>query len=311
VSVPSTGRSERLKRPTLSRVATTRIGISGWMYPAWRGRFYPKGLVQRRELEYAASRMRSVEINGSFYSLQRPTSYQAWRDQTPEDFVFAVKGGRFITHMKKLVGVETPMANFFASGVLALGPKLGPVLWQLPPVLRFDPDRLAGFFDLLPRTTREAARLAAGHDHRLDGRAWTETDADRPIRHALEVRHPSYCDPEFVRLLRAHDIGLVVADTAGRWPDLEDVTSDFVYVRLHGAEELYVSGYTEDALDQWAAKIRRWSAGESPTGEHTVAAPMKRRPGGRDVYVYFDNDAKVHAPFDALALAERLGLRGA
>ncbi|MDQ4085355.1 MAG: DUF72 domain-containing protein [Actinomycetota bacterium] len=278
------------------------------MYPAWRGRFYPKGLVQRRELEYVASRMRSVEINGSFYSLQRPSSYQSWREQTPDGFVFAVKGGRFITHMKKLVGVETAMANFFASGVLALGPKLGPVLWQLPPVLRFDPDRLTAFFGLLPRTTGEAARLARGHDHRLDGRAWTEADADRPIRHALEVRHVSYCDAGFVELLRAHDVGLVVADTAGLWPDLEDVTSDFVYVRLHGADELYVSGYTDDALDLWAAKIRRWSAGESPTGEHTVAPPMKSLPGGRDVYVYFDNDAKVHAPFDALALAERLGV---
>jgi uncharacterized protein YecE (DUF72 family) len=288
-------------------VAQIRIGISGWMYPAWRGRFYPKGLVQRRELEYVGQRMRTVEINGSFYSLQRPTSYQAWRDRTPPDFVFAVKGGRFITHMKKLADVETPLANFFASGVLALGPKLGPVLWQLPPVLRFDPDRLAAFFDQLPRTTTQAARLAAGHDHRLDGRAWVATEADRPIRHAVEVRHASYCDESFVRLLRQHDVALVVADTAGLWPDLEDVTSDFVYVRLHGAEELYVSGYTDTALDDWAARIRRWHAGDSPTGAHTVAPAMPPKPGGRDVYVYFDNDAKVHAPFDALALAERLG----
>jgi uncharacterized protein YecE (DUF72 family) len=285
-----------------------RVGISGWMYPAWRGRFYPKGLVQRRELEYVGQRMRSVEINGSFYSLQRPTSYQSWRAQTPDGFVFSVKGGRFITHMKKLAGVETPLANFFASGVLALGPKLGPVLWQLPPMLRFDPDRLATFFDLLPRTTTAAARLAAGHDQRLDERSWTETDAERPIRHAVEVRHPSYCDERFVELLREHDIALVVADTAGLWPDLEDVTSDFVYVRLHGAEELYVSGYTEAALDEWAAKIRRWHAGESPTGDRTVAPPLSHRSDGRDVYVYFDNDAKVHAPFDALALAERLGV---
>ena len=289
-------------------MAEVRIGISGWTYPAWRGRFYPKGLAQRCELEYVAQAMRSVEINGSFYSLQRPSSYESWRDRTPGGFVFAVKGGRFITHMKKLAGVETPLANFFASGVLALGPKLGPVLWQLPPVLRFDPDRLSAFFDLLPRTTYEAARLARGHDQRLEGRALTEADADRPIRHALEVRHASYCTAEFVELLRAHDVALVVADTAGLWPDLEDVTSDFVYVRLHGADELYVSGYTDSALDEWAGKIRCWSAGESPTGEHTVAAPAPKVPGGRDVFVYFDNDAKVHAPFDALALAERLGI---
>jgi uncharacterized protein YecE (DUF72 family) len=294
--------------PYAGGVAEVRVGISGWTYPAWRGRFYPKGLVQRRELEYVAACMRSVEVNGSFYSLQRPSSYESWRAQTPGAFVFAVKGGRFITHMKKLAGVEAPLANFFASGVLALGPKLGPVLWQLPPMLPFDPDRLSAFFALLPRTTYEAARLARGHDQRLEGRALTEADADRPIRHALEVRHASYCTTEFVEVLRAHDVALVVADTAGLWPDLEDVTSDFVYVRLHGADELYVSGYTDTALDEWAAKIRRWSAGESPTGEHTVAPPMPRRRGGRDVYVYFDNDAKVHAPFDALALAERLGV---
>jgi uncharacterized protein YecE (DUF72 family) len=289
-------------------VARIRIGISGWRYPAWRGSFYPRGLVQRRELEYVGQRMRTVEINGSFYSLQRPASYRSWRAQTPDGFVFSVKGGRFITHMKKLADVETPLANFFASGPLALGPKLGPVLWQLPPVLGFEPERLARFFDLLPRTTTQAAALARQHDQRLEDRSWTESDADRPIRHALEVRHPSYRSEELVHLLREHDIGLVVADTAGRWPDLEDVTSDFVYVRLHGADELYVSGYTEDALDGWAVKIRRWSAGESPTGERTVAAPMQRRAGGRDVYVYFDNDAKVHAPYDALALAERLGV---
>jgi uncharacterized protein YecE (DUF72 family) len=290
------------------RMARIRIGISGWSYPAWRGRFYPKGLVQRRELEYAASRFRSVEINGSFYSLQRPDSYRAWREHTPDDFVFAVKGGRFITHMKKLADVEAPLANFFASGVLALGPKLGPVLWQLPPNLGFDAGRLAAFFDLLPRTTTEMARLAARHDRRLDGRAVTEAERDQPVRHALEVRHKSFCDAAFVDLLREHDIALVVADTAGMWPDLEDVTSDFVYVRLHGAEELYVSGYDDAALDDWAAKVRRWHAGESPVGEHTVApAPAKRR-SGRDVYVYFDNDAKVHAPFDALGLAERLGV---
>jgi uncharacterized protein YecE (DUF72 family) len=289
-------------------VARIRIGISGWAYPGWRRHFYPRGLAQRRELEYAASRFGSVEINGSFYSLQRPSSFESWRDQTPDGFVFAVKGGRFITHMKKLSGVETALANFFASGVLALGPKLGPVLWQLPPVLAFEPERLAAFFDLLPRTTSAAARLAAGHDHRLDGRSWTETDRDRPIRHALEVRHPSYRDPAFVDLLRRRDVALVVADTAGRWPDLDDVTSDFVYVRLHGAEELYVSGYTEDALDDWAARIRRWHAGEARPGDHSVGGAWRERKRGRDVYVYFDNDAKVHAPFDAMALARRLGV---
>ncbi len=265
------------------------MGISGWRYPPWRGVFYPKGLAQRRELEYAAERMTSIEINGSFYSLQRPSSYRQWAEQVPDDFVFAVKGGRFITHMKKLAGVEGALANFYASGVLALGAKTGPFLWQLPPTLGFDADRLRAFFALLPRTTKEAADLAAQHDEKLaDDRALTTTDVDLPLRHALEVRHDTFKAPELLELLREQDIALVVADTAGKWPLMYDVTSDFVYVRLHGAEELYASGYTDEALDDWAARLAQW------------------RDDGLDGYVYFDNDIKVHAPFDAQHLRERL-----
>jgi uncharacterized protein YecE (DUF72 family) len=289
-------------------VPTVRIGISGWRYVPWRTTFYPKGLAQRRELEYASQRLNSIEINGSFYSLQRPESYLQWRAQTPEDFVFAVKGGRFITHMKKLAGVDSAVANFFASGVLALGEKLGPVLWQLPPNLGYDEERLAAFFDLLPRTTQQAARLAEGHDQRLENRSWTTTDVDRPLRHALEVRHSSFETPAFVELLRRHDIALVVADTAGKWPFLEDVTSDFVYVRLHGAEELYVSGYDEPALDVWAEKVRAWLQGASPSSARTIGPPAAPAAGGRDVFVYFDNDVKVRAPFDAMVLAAKLGV---
>jgi uncharacterized protein YecE (DUF72 family) len=281
------------------------VGISGWTYAPWRGVFYPKGLPHKRELEHASRRICSIEINGSFYSLQRPTSYAAWREATPPGFVFSVKGGRFITHMKKLADVEVPLANFFASGVLALGDRLGPFLWQLPPNLGFDADRLAAFFALLPRTTTAAADLARGHDERLEGRAHTETDAERPLRHALEVRHPSFEVPEFVDLLRANDIALVCADTAGTWPMLDDVTSDFVYVRLHGAQELYTSGYTASELDRWADRARVWARGGTPEDGRTVAPPADVRP--RDVYVYFDNDVKVHAPFDAIALAGRLG----
>jgi uncharacterized protein YecE (DUF72 family) len=274
--VPSTGR--------------IRIGISGWRYPPWRGVFYPEGLPQRRELEHASRALSTVEINGSFYALQRPENYQQWREQTPDDFVFSVKGGRFITHMKKLNDVETPLANFFASGVLALGPKLGPLLWQLPPNLAYDPDRVGDFLSLLPRTTGAAAELAARHDSRVKDRAWLTTDADRPLRHALEVRHASYETPSFVQLLREQDVAVVTADTAGKWPRFEEPTTDIAYVRLHGAEELYVSGYSDEALDMWADKVRAWS-------------------GERDVFVYFDNDVKVRAPFDAMALMQRLGLR--
>jgi uncharacterized protein YecE (DUF72 family) len=268
-----------------------RVGISGWTYSGWRGDFYPRGLPQKRELAYAAERLDTIEINGSFYSLQRPSSYATWRDQTSDDFVFAVKGGRFITHMKRLRDVEAPLANFFASGVLALGPKLGPVLWQLPERLTFDADLLAGFFALLPRTVGEAAALARRHDDKLDDdRAFTRAPrglADQRVRHALEFRHDSFCTDEAFALLREHDVACVVADTAKRWPMAEQVTSDLVYVRLHGDQELYASGYGDTALDDWAEKCRRWS-------EHA------------DVVVYFDNDAKGYAPHDAVRLRERL-----
>jgi uncharacterized protein YecE (DUF72 family) len=272
-------------------MAVARVGISGWRYPPWRGVWYPKGLPQRSELEYSSSRLNSIELNGSFYSLQRPANYLAWRDGTPDEFVFSVKGGRFVTHLKRLNDVEIPLANFFASGVLALGEKLGPILWQLPERHAFDAEQLETFFALLPRTTGQALALAKKHDARLDDRDWLETVPERPLRHALEARHPGFIGASVASLLRDNDIGFVVADTAGIWPQNREVTSDFVYVRLHGAEELYASGYTEEALDRWAADIRDWLS------------------AGLDVYVYFDNDMKVRAPFDALGLSRRLGIR--
>jgi uncharacterized protein YecE (DUF72 family) len=272
-----------------------RIGISGWTYAPWRGRFYPRGLGQRNELAYVAERMNSVEINGSFYSLQRRSSYEAWAAAVPDNFIFSVKGGRFITHMKKLAGIETPLANFFASGVLALGRKLGPILWQLPPNLGFDPDRLEAFFQLLPRTTGGAAAIAVDHDQRVPAdRALTATaDPAQRIRHAVEVRHETFRTNEFYELLRRQQIALVVADSPGKWPFIEEITTDFMYVRLHGHDELYTSGYSDESLDEWATKTRNW-----------VAA-------GQDVYIYCDNDAKVRAPYDAMGLMQRLGLSAA
>jgi uncharacterized protein YecE (DUF72 family) len=266
----------------------TRIGISGWTYPPWRRVFYPDGLPQRRELEFASRQVGSIEINGTFYALQQPDSFRGWAEQTPDEFVFSVKGGRFITHLKKLRDVDTALANFLASGVLALGPKLGPLLWQLPPNLGYDAERVEAFLSLLPRTTPEAAELAAQHDERVADRAWITTDADRPVRHAIEVRHASYETPSFFALLRAYGVAAVTADTAGKWPLIEEQTADFSYLRLHGAEELYSSGYSEEALDRWADKVRAWGQ-------------------GRDVFVYFDNDVKVRAPFDAMGLMRRLG----
>jgi uncharacterized protein YecE (DUF72 family) len=289
-----------------AREAVTRVGTSGWRYPRWRGTFYPKGVTQARELEYMASRLGTVEINGSFYSLQRPECYVAWREATPDGFVFAVKGSRFITHMKKLRDVDVALANFFASGILALEDRLGPILWQLPPQLPFDCDRLREFFDRLPRDTEAAVRLGKKHDQRVEGRAWLQTDERRPIRHAIEVRHESYMDPAFIALLREHQIALCVADTAGKFPFLEDVTGDFVYVRLHGDVELYASGYSDESLDRWAKKIRAWRAGKDPKDAVRVSSEKPPSADARDVYVYFDNDAKVHAPFDAESLASKV-----
>ena len=282
--------------------SAVRIGISGWNYAGWRRAFYPKGLQQRRELEFASRRLNSIEINGSFYSLQLVQSWQRWYAETPPGFVFSVKGPRFVTHMKKLRDVEAPVANFFASGLLALADKLGPVLWQLPPNLGFSADRLEEFFALLPRTTTEAAALAARHDARMEDRALTTTAVNLPLRHALEVRHASFADPEFVELLRRHDVALVWADTGGRFPELADVTSDFAYLRLHGAEELYTSGYDEDSLRRWADRVRLLCEGRTPEDAPRMADPAPHRP--RDVYVYFDNDVKVRAPVDAMRLAE-------
>jgi uncharacterized protein YecE (DUF72 family) len=291
---------------TIQRVRGARIGISGWRYAPWRGDFYPNGLPQDRELAFAAERFDSIELNGSFYSLQRPESYERWYADVPARFVFAIKGSRYITHMLRLNGVETALANLLASGVFALREKIGPFLWQLPPTMPFDEARLAKFFALLPRTADQAAACARRHDERVKGRTRLDVDPRSRFRHALEVRHQSFVTPAFIELLREHRIGLVVADTAGKWPLLEDVTADFVYLRLHGDTEIYASGYTAQALRTWAARIEAWHrGGEPPDGRRASAKPPRSR-ARRDVYCYFDNDIKVRAPFDAQALRTRL-----
>jgi uncharacterized protein YecE (DUF72 family) len=281
-----------------------RIGISGWRYAGWRGKFYPKDLPQWRELEFAARTFNSVEINGSFYSLQLPSSYHRWYEATPPDFLFSVKGARFITHMKKLRDIETPLANFFASGVLALGEKLGPILWQVPPNFSWNKERLEEFFTLLPRNTGDAAKLGKKHDQKLKARAFLKIDVSHPLRYAIEVRHPSFLTPEFFALLSKHNVAFVFTDTAGKWPYAEDLTADRIYIRLHGAEQLYVSGYSDAALDWRANRIRHWRKGKQPH-DATLIAPRKIDNQLRDAFVYLDNDAKVHAPFAAIRLAER------
>ncbi|WP_158842768.1 DUF72 domain-containing protein [Saccharothrix deserti] len=241
-------------------VGEIKIGTSGWRHPEWRGDFYPRGLQQRLELQFLSRRLGTVEINGSFYGLRKPTDFQSWSERTPDDFVFAVKGHREITHIKRLRDVEKDVSEFFSSGVLDLGTKLGPILWQLPPTLPWRPERLAAFLELLPGP---------------------------PVRHAVEVRHPSWDKPELAELLARHGVALVVAESAGRFPELCELTTDFVYARLHGDKELYISTYSDTALDRWAARFREWSA-------------------TRDVYAYLDNTMRGAAPHDALALIDRL-----
>ncbi|MGH9588058.1 MAG: DUF72 domain-containing protein [Acidobacteriaceae bacterium] len=289
----------------MGRAGAVRIGISGWRYKGWRGKFYPAKLPQRRELEFASREFATIELNGSFYSLQRPESYERWREETPEDFVFSVKGSRYITHLRRLRDVKQPLANFFAQGLLEFGEKLGPILWQFPPNFKYERERFETFFRMLPRSTRAAARLARKHDDWMKDRCYTKPGHDRPLLHCVEIRNESFVVPEFVDLLREHDIGLVVADTV-EWPLLMDVTSDFVYCRLHGSEQLYASGYTDAALKKWAARVARWAKGRD-SADGRFAQPERTAPkNARDVYVYFDNDAKVRAPADARKLREML-----
>src|SRR3981081_1036664 len=276
----------------MSPVGIVRIGISGWRYAPWRGKFYPAKLPHRRELAYAASIFPSVEINGTFYSLQRPENFAKWAAETPEGFVFSVKGSRFLTHMLRLKNARTPLANFLASGLLRLGPKLGPILWQFPPNFKFDPKRIEAVLKILPQDTESAAALARRHDKIVSGRAWIKTDRQRPLRHAMEIRHPSFVVPEFVQMLRSYDVALVCADTV-EWPRLMDVTSDFVYCRLHGSEELYASGYDDQALDTWAVRVAAWARGGEPQdAERGIKSPGPKKTSG-DVFVYFANSANT------------------
>jgi uncharacterized protein YecE (DUF72 family) len=284
-----------------------RIGISGWRYEGWRGMFYPKGLQQARELEFASRVVDTIEINGSHYSLQTIGSYKSWYAATPAHFVFSVKSPRYLTHMLRFRDdtARPAIANFFASGVLALEEKLGPFLWQFPPNYSFEPDRLNRFLALLPRDTREATALASQHDARVK-QPWFDIKRQHRLRHAIEIRHPSFASPDFIKTLREHRVALVISDSVAGWPYAEDLTADFMYMRLHGTETLYGGAYTDEGLDHWASRIRSWSAGSAPP-DSKLFSPARARPRKtRDVFCYFDNDQKVRAPFDAQRLMARL-----
>lgn len=289
-------------------MATIRIGMSGWRYPPWRGQFYPPKLTQAKELEFASRTLSSIELNGSFYSLQPPSSYHAWHDATPDHFVFSVKAPRFITHIRRAKNVDGAVCNFLASGLFALKDKLGPILWQFPPNFVFDADVVEPFLAMLPHDTSAALKLAEHYEPMMKDRTFLDIDEKRPVRHAMEIRHASFVDEAFVDLLRKYGVALVVADTNGEWPHMEDVTADFMYLRLHGQEALYSGEYSDEALDAWEAKIRTWHGGGEPRDAIRTARRAPKSEHRRDIYCYFDNDKKVKSPYDAQRLALRLGI---
>ena len=273
-------------------VGDIRIGLSGWSYRHWRDRFYPAGLQASKELEFVASRFNTVEINRTFYSLVKPAWFRRLNEQTSSDFRFAVKGSRFITHMKKLSEIEVPLANFLASGLLALGDKLGPILWQLPARFPTDLGRLEAFLQLLPRSHQAIAELAS-----CNTRDGIETVAPRSraaVRHVLEIRNSNFPIEELRELATKSEVCLA-ASHSSRWPYLEEDTTDFMYFRLHGPSALYGSSYSDEQLQGWADRIARWQASSRAN------TPL-------DVYVYFDNDGYGYAPSNAMRLRDLLSL---
>lgn len=289
----------------MSQPGKIRTGMSGWRYDGWRGGFYPEDLPQRRELEYASQRLNSIELNGTFYSTQRPKNFQQWSKETPDDFVFSIKGSQFITHIRKLENVEGALANFLAQGLLCLGKKLGPILWQLPPQSSYDAARIEAFLKLLPHTQKQAAAYSRQRDEWMAARSWLDVEEDRPLCHAVEIRHKSFANSEYVSLLRKYGVALVVADSV-KWPVMMDITADFVYCRLHGSDKIYPDGYTDDAIDTWARRMIAWSRGEEVTDGTRIHPEPAPQQSARDVFVYFDDDNKERAPFDAQSLSKRI-----
>lgn len=285
-------------------MGTIRIGTSGWSYPEWKGDFYPEDLSDDDQLAYAASTFDTLEVNGTFYGLTNPSTVRSWRDTAPTSFVYALKGSRFITHTKRLKDPRGALANFFASGILELGARLGPILWQLPPSLTFDAERLSKFLQELPHETSEAVRLADDHDDRVADVSYGD-GANHRIRHVLEFRHESFLQPETARIAKRHGIALCFSHSS-EWPYVEDITAGFVYLRLHGPEALYASPYDEEALETWARRVDAWKRGGEPEDNRRISELTPPERQERDVYVYFDNTASGHAPADAIRLREML-----
>lgn len=258
-----------------------RVGIGGWVFEPWRGTFYPEGLTQKRELEYASSKLSTIEINGTYYGSQKPESFAKWHDETPDGFVFALKGPRFATNRRVLSEAGSSIERFLESGLTELKERLGPINWQFAPTKKFDPEDFEGFLKLLPKTY-----------------------GGRDIRHAVEVRHESFKSPDFIALLKEHGVAVVTAADA-HYPQIGDITASFVYVRAMGTSENENLGYSKKALDAWAKRAKEWAAGDAPKDVETVSKhkPLK---SGRDVFLYVISGAKVRNPAAAMAIAERL-----
>jgi uncharacterized protein YecE (DUF72 family) len=263
-----------------------RIGIGGWTYEPWRGPFYPDGLPQRRELEFASRKLTSIEINGTYYGSQKPETFAKWHDETPDDFVFSLKAPRFATNRRVLAEAEQSIERLFSGGVMELRDKLGPINWQFMPTKKFDPEDFQAFLRLLPKT--------------VEGRA---------IRHVVEVRHDSFRTPEFIAMVRNHGVAIVVAGDAD-YPQIADTTASFVYARIMGTGEAEPAGYADKGLDLWARRVRDWASGKAPDGVETVGGPWEDKAGkdkaGRDVFLYVISGFKVRNPAAAMAMIERV-----
>jgi uncharacterized protein YecE (DUF72 family) len=259
-----------------------RVGIGGWTFAPWRGSFYPPNLPQKRELEHASRKLTSIEVNGTFYGAQKPESFMRWREETPDGFVFSLKAPRFATHRRVLAEAGASVERFLTGGLLELKEKLGPINWQMPATKQYDAADFEAFLKLLPAE--------------IDGRA---------LRHVVEVRHPSFVQPDFIALLRTYRVGVVLADHASH-PKLPDTTAPFVYARLQAASEQEDAGYPPDALAQWTKRAQTWAAGETPADLPLTADPEREPPKSRDVFIYMINGFKPKAPAAAMALIERL-----
>lgn len=260
-----------------------RVGVGGWIFPPWRGVFYPEGLAQKRELEYSSRRLTAIEVNATYYRLQTPQTFRSWAAQTPDGFVFTLKGSRFATNRRELAGAGDSIARYVAQGLTELGPKLGPIFWQFTPTKAFDHDDFGAFLDLLPR----------------------EADGI-PLRHAVEVRNPSFRDPGFVALLRRFNTPVVYADHAS-YPAIPDMTGDFVYARLQTGSDEIATAYPPDQLDAWAGRLDAWSEGSRPGDLKPVDADSTPDAKPRDVFCFLIHEGKIRAPAGAMALIERLG----